>query len=287
MFVLKETTQINDGDFSITFHDKEGHSTTKTYNKISVHEVESICLTFVNVTNTDTGDSALWLSKDYVAVGHLFSRLDRTYIHDTVPADASEVRFYNSNLASVIDVVTLTDLPIYLKTEYCRSKYDADIDVTWVSAIQDYNGIKFGFASENKHTIEVLNGTTYRGLKYTDGFCIVEKDRKDDNELVTTVYLKLDNHVITCAEPLMVDSKTQGMCEYVRKTVSNKFVAFSNDAAKIIYGKKHVLLTMGSYYPDVDYLVAFCDETEKGGSKEFGLLTPEKLEELIFNITSE
>ena len=287
MLYLKETAIINDGDFSITFHDKDGHTTTKTYNKISVHEVESICLAFVNVTNTDTGDSALWLSKDYGAVERLSSRLDRSYLPNTVPADTSEVRFYNSNSASVIDVVTLTNLPIYLKTEYRRAKYDAYIDIRWVSAIQDYNGIKFSFDSENNHTIEVLNDTAYNGLKYTDGFCIVKKDYEIDNELVMTVYLKLDNHVIECAEPLIVDSKTQEMCKYVRKTVSNKFVAFSGDAAKIIYGKKHVLLSMGSYYPNVDYLVAFCDETEKGDSKEFGSLTPEKLEELIFNITSE
>lgn len=282
MFYLKETAIINDGEFSVTFHDKEGHTIAKTYDKVSVYEVESINLAFVNVTNTDTGDSALWLSKDYGATERLSSRLDRSYIPNTVPADTSEVRFYDSNSTSVIDVVTLTDLPIYLKTEYSRAKYDAYIDVTWVSAVEDYNGSKFSFTSENKHTIEVLNGTAYSGLKYTDGFCIVEKDYKDDNELVTTVYLKLDNHVITCAEPLMVDSKTQEMCEYVRKTISNKFVAFSSDATKIIYGKKHVLLTLEN-----DYLYVSCDETNKSRLIMFDSLTPENLEELIFNITSE
>ena len=209
MFILKETAIINDGDFSITFHDKDRHAIAKTYDKVSVYEIESICLVFVNVTNQKTGDSALWLSNSYRAAQFLSSRLYTSYIYDTVPADISEVRFYNNNLASAIDVVTLTNLPIYLKTEYCRSKHDADIDVMWVSAVQDYNGIKFSFASENKHTIEVLNGTAYNDLKYTDGFCIIEKDCEDDNELVTTVYLKLDSHVIECAEPLMVDSKTK------------------------------------------------------------------------------
>ena len=269
MFYLKETAIINDGDFSITFHDKDGHTIAKTYDKVSVYEVESINLAFVNVTNTDTGDSALWLSKDYGATERLSSRLDRSYIPNTVPADTSEVRFYDSNSTSVIDVVTLTDLPIYLKTEYSRAKYDAYIDVTWVSAVEDYNGSKFSFTSENKHAIEVLNDTAYSGLKYTDGFCIVEKDYKDDNELVTTVYLKLDNHVITCAEPLMVDSKTQEMCEYVRKTISNKFVAFSSDATKIIYGKKHVLLTLEN-----DHLYVSCDETNKSRLIMFDSLTP-------------
>ena len=242
MFYLKETAIINDGDFSITFHDKEGNTITKTYDKVSVHEVESICLVFVNVTNQKTGDSALWLSHSYRAAQFLSSRLYTSYIYDTVPADISEVRFYNSHLASVIDVVTLTNLPIYLKTEYCRSKYGADIDVTWVSAVQDYNGTKFSFTSENKHTIEVLNDTAYDGLKYTDGFCIVEKDDyKDNNELVTTVYLKLDNSIIEYAEPLMVDSKTKEMGEYVRKTLSNKVVAFNENSIKVIYGKKPVL----------------------------------------------
>ena len=279
MFYLKETATINsEKPFTVEF---DG-GTTKTYNKISVHEVESICLTFVNVTNTDTGDSALWLSKNYGAAERLSSRLDRSYLPNTVPADTSEVRFYNSNSTSVIDVVTLTDLPIYLKTEYSRAKYGADIDITWVSAVQDYNGSKFSFTSENKHTIEVLNDTAYRGLKYTGGFCIVKKDHEIDNELITTVYLKLDNHVITRAEPLMVDSKTQEMCEYVRKTVSNKFVAFSSDATKIIYGKKHVLLTLEN-----DYLYVSCDETNKSRLIMFDSLTPENLEELIFNITSE
>lgn len=283
MFYLKETAIINDGDFSITFHDKDGHTIAKTYDKVSVYEVESINLAFVNVTNTDTGDSALWLSKDYEATERLSSRLDRSYIPNTVPADTSEVRFYNNSLASVIDVVTLTDLPIYLKTEYCRSKYGADIDITWVSAAQDYNGIKFSLTSENKHTIEALNDTAYSGLKYTDGFCIIEKDYyKDNNELVTTVYLKLDNSIIECAEPLMVDSKTKELGEYVRKTLSNKFVAFSSDATKIIYGKKHVLLTLEN-----DYLYVSCDETNKSRLIMFDSLTPENLEELIFNITSE
>lgn len=282
MFYLKETAIINDGDFSITFHNKEGHTTTKTYNKISVHEVESICLTFVNVTNTDTGDSALWLSKDYVTAERLSSRLDKSYIPNTVPADTSEVRFYNSNSASVIDVVTLTNIPIYLKTEYSRAKYDAYIDIRWVSAIQDYNGIKFSFDSESNHTIEVLNNTAYRGLKYTGGFCIVKKDHEINNELITTVYLKLDNHVIECAEPLMADSKTQEICEYVRKTISNKFVVFSSDAAKIIYGKKHALLTLKN-----DHLYVSCDETNKSRLTMFGSLTPEGLEELVFTVTSE
>ena len=282
MFILKETAIINDGEFSITFHDKEGHTTTKAYNKVSVHEIESICLVFVNVTNTDTGDSALWLTKDYGAAERLSSRLDRSYIPDTVPADTSEVRFYNSNSASVIDVVTLTDLPIYLKTEYSRAKYDAYIDATWVSTAQDYNGSKFTFDSENNHTIEVLNDTAYRGLKYTDGFCVIEKDHENDNELVTTVYLKLDNHVVKCAEPLTVNSKAQEMCEYVRKTVSNKFVAFSSDATKIIYGKKHVLLTLEN-----GYLYVLCNKTTKSGLIPFESLTPEKLEELVFTVTSE
>ena len=282
MFYLKETAIINDGDFSITFHDKDGHAIAKTYDKVSVHEIESICLVFVNVTNQKTGDSALWLSNSYRAAQLLSSRLYTSYVYNTVPVDTSEVRFYNNSLASVIDVVTLTNLPIYLKTEYCRSKYGADIDVTCVSAVQNYNGIKFSFASENKHTIEVLNDTAYDGLKYTDGFCIIEKDCEDDNELVTTVYLKLDNSIIECAEPLMVDSKTQEMYEYVRKTISNKFVAFSSDATKIIYGKKHVLLTL-----EDDYLYVSCDETNKSRLIMFDSLTPENLEELIFNITSK
>ena len=282
MFILKETAQINDGDFSITFHDKDGHAITKTYDKVSVHEIESICLVFVNVTNQKTGDSALWLSHSYRAAQFLSSRLYASYIYDTIPADISEVRFYNNSLASVIDVVTLTDLPIYLKTEYCRTKYDADIDVTWVSAVQDYNGIKFSFASENKHTIEVLNDTVYDGLKYTDGFCIIEKDHEDDNELVTTVYLKLDNSIIECAEPLMVDSKTKEVGEYVRKTFSNKVVTFNSNSIKVIYGKKPVLLTFNAVY-----LTALCDKTTKSGSIPFESLTSERLEELVFSITSE
>ena len=282
MFILKETAIINDGEFSVTFHDKEGHATTKTYNKVSVHEVESICLAFVNVTNTDTGNSALWLSKDYRATERLSSRLNRSYIPNTVPADISEVRFYNSNSANVIDVVILTDLPIYLKTEYSRAKYDAYIDVTWVSAVQDFNGIKFSFDSENNHTIEVLNDTEYNGLKYTDGFCIIEKDCEDDNELVTAVYLKLDNSIIECAAPLMVDSKTKEMGEYVRKTISNKVIAFNENSIKVIYGKKPALLTFNAVY-----LTALCDKTTKSGSIPFESLTPEKLEELVFTITSE
>ena len=210
------------------------------------------------------------------------SRLYTSYIYDTVPADISEVRFYNNSLASVIDVVTLTNLPIYLKTEYCRSKYGADIDVTWVSAIQSYNGIKFSFTSENKHTIEVLNDTAYNSLKYTDGFCVVKKDYEDDNELVTTVYLKLDNSIIECAEPLMVDSKTKEMGEYVKKTLSNKVVAFNSNSIKVIYGKKPVLLTFNAVY-----LTALCDKTTKSGSIPFESLTSERLEELVFSVTSE
>lgn len=282
MFILKETAIINDGDFSITFHDKDGHTIAKTYDKVSVHEIESICLVFVNVTNQKTGDSALWLSNSYRAVQFLSSRLYTSYIYDTVPADISEVRFYNSHLASVIDVVTLTNLPIYLKTGYYRSKYGADIDVTWLSAVQDYNGTKFSFTSENKHTIEVLNDTAYDGLKYTDGFCIVEKDYEDDNELVTTVYLKLDNSIIEYAEPLMVDSKTKEMGEYVRKTLSNKVVAFNSNSIKVIYGKKPVLLTFNAVY-----LTALCDKTTKSGSIPFESLTSERLEELVFSVTSE
>lgn len=282
MFILKETAIINDGDFSITFHDKDGHTIAKTYDKVSVHEIESICLAFVNVTNQKTGDSALWLSNSYRAVQFLSSRLYTSYIYDTVPADISEVRFYNSNLASVIDVVTLTNLPIYLKTEYCTAKYDADMDTSWVSSVQGYNGIKFSFDSENKHTIEVLNDTAYNGLKYTDGFCIIEKDCEDDNELVTAVYLKLDNSIIGCAAPLMVDSKTKEMGEYVRKTISNKVIAFNENSIKVIYGKKPVLLTFNAVY-----LTALCDKTTKSGSIPFESLTPEKLEELVFTITSE
>ena len=282
MFILKETAIINDGDFSITFHDKDGHTIAKTYDKVSVHEIESIRLVFVNVTNQKTGDSALWLSNNYRAVQFLSSRLYTSYIYDTVPADISEVRFYNNSLASVIDVVTLTNLPIYLKTEYCRSKYGADIDVTWVSAIQSYNGIKFSFTSENKHTIEVLNDTEYNSLKYTDGFCVVKKDYEDGNELVTTVYLKLDNSIIECAAPLMVDSKTKEMGEYVRKTISNKVVAFNSNSIKVIYGKKPVLLTFNAVY-----LTALCDKTTKSGSIPFESLTSERLEELVFNVTSE
>ena len=282
MFILKETAIINDGDFSITFHDKKGNTITKTYDKVSVHEIESICLVFVNVTNQKTGDSALWLSNNYRAVQFLSSRLYTSYIYNTVPADISEVRFYNNSLASVIDVVTLTNLPIYLKTEYCRSKYGADIDVTWVSAIQSYNGIKFSFTSENKHTIEVLNDTAYNSLKYTDGFCVVKKDYEDDNELVTTVYLKLDNSIIECAEPLMVDSKTKEVGEYVKKTLSNKVVAFNSNSIKVIYGKKPVLLTFNAVY-----LTALCDKTTKSGSIPFESLTSERLEELVFSVTSE
>lgn len=282
MFCLKETATINDGDFSITFHDKDGHAIAKIYDKVSVHEIESICLVFVNVTNQKTGDSALWLSHSYGAAQFLVSRLYTSYIYDTVPADISEVRFYNSNLASVIDVVTLTDLPIYLKTEYSRAKYDAYIDIRWVSAIQDYNGIKFSFDSENNHTIEVLNNTAYNGLKYTDGFCIVEKDYENDNELVTTAYLKLNNSVIKYAEPLMVDSKTKELGKYVRKTLSNKVVAFNENSIKVIYGKKPVLLTFNTVY-----LTALCNKTTKSGSIPLELLTPEKLEELVFVVTSE
>lgn len=281
MFILKETAIINDGDFSITFHDKDGHTIAKTYDKVSVHEIESIRLVFVNVTNQKTSDSALWLSNKYGAVQRLASRLDTSCLHDTIPADMDAVRFYDKS-TDVIDVIVNSDLPIYLKTEYCRSKYGADIDVTWVSAIQSYNGIKFSFTSENKHTIEVLNDTEYNGLKYTDGFCIIEKDCKDDNELVTAVYLKLDNSIIECAAPLMVDSKTKEMGEYVRKTISNKVVAFNEDSIKVIYGKKHVLLTLEN-----DNLYVSCDETNKSRLTMFGSLTPEGLEELIFNITSE
>lgn len=281
MFILKETAIINDGDFSITFHDKDGHTIAKTYDKVSVHEIESIRLVFVNVTNQKTGDSALWLSNNYGAVQRLASRLDTSCLHDTIPADMDAVRFYDKS-TDVIDVIVNSDLPIYLKTEYCRSKYGADIDVTWVSAIQSYNGIKFSFTSENKHTIEVLNDTEYNGLKYTDGFCIIEKDCEDDNELVTAVYLKLDNSIIECTAPLMVDSKTKEMGEYVRKTISNKVVAFNEDSIKVIYGKKHVLLTLEN-----DNLYVSCDETNKSRLTMFGSLTPEGLEELIFNITSE
>ena len=281
MFYLKETAIINDGDFSITFHDKDGHTIAKTYDKVSVHEIESIRLVFVNVTNQKTSDSALWLSNKYGAVQRLASRLDTSCLHDTIPADMDAVRFYDKS-TDVIDVIVNSDLPIYLKTEYCRSKYGADIDVTWVSAIQSYNGIKFSFTSENKHTIEVLNDTEYNGLKYTDGFCIIEKDCEDDNELVTAVYLKLDNSIIECAAPLMVDSKTKEMGEYVRKTISNKVVAFNEDSIKVIYGKKHVLLTLEN-----DNLYVSCDETNKSRLTMFGSLTPEGLEELIFNITSE
>lgn len=279
MFDLKEIALINsERPFTIEFKD----GTTKTYNKVSVYEVESIQLDFVGVTNKDTGDSALWLSNNYGAVQRLASRLDMSYLPDTVPADISEVRFYNNSLASVIDVVTLTNLSIYLKTEYCRSKYGADIDVTWVSAMQGYNGIKFSFDSENKHTIEVLNGTAYNGLKYTDGFCIIAKDHRYDNELVTTVYLKLDNSIIKYAEPLMVDSKRQEMSEYVRKTISNKIIAFNENSMKVIYGKKHVLLTLEN-----DHLYISCDETNKSRSTMLNSLTPEGLEELAFTITSE
>ena len=274
MFILKETAIINDGDFSITFHDKDGHTIAKTYDKVSVHEIESIRLVFVNVTNQKTGDSALWLSNNYGAVQRLASRLDTSRLHDTIPADMDAVRFYDKS-TDVIAVIVNSDLPIYLKTEYCRSKYGA-------SAIQSYNGIKFSFTSENKHTIEVLNDTEYNGLKYTDGFCIIEKDCKDDNELATAVYLKLDNSIIECAAPLMVDSKTKEMGEYVRKTISNKVVAFNEDSIKVIYGKKHVLLTLEN-----DNLYVSCDETNKSRLTMFGSLTPEGLEELIFNITSE
>ena len=126
-----------------------------------------------------------------------------------------------------------------------------------------------------------LAGRFLGGVSYTEG-AYVEKDYEDDNGLVTTVYLKLDNRVIKCAEPLTIDSKTQEMCEYVRKTVSNKFVTFSSDATKIIYGKKHVLLTLEN-----DRLYVSCDETNKSRLIMFDSLTPENLEELIFNITSE
>lgn len=56
MFDLKETAIINsEKPFTIEFKD----GTTKTYNKVSVYEVEPIELVFVSVTNKDTGDSAL------------------------------------------------------------------------------------------------------------------------------------------------------------------------------------------------------------------------------------
>lgn len=34
MFILKETAIINDGDFSITFHDKKGNTITKPTTKL-------------------------------------------------------------------------------------------------------------------------------------------------------------------------------------------------------------------------------------------------------------
>lgn len=155
-------------------------------------------------------------------------------------------------------------------------------ETSWVSAIQNHNGIKFSFDSENKHTIEVLNDTAYDGLKYTDGFCIVKKDYEDDNELVTTVYLKLDNSIIECAEPLMVDSKTKELGEYVRKALSDKVIAFNSNSIKVIYGKKHVLLTFEN-----DYFYVSCDETNKSRLTMFDSLTTEGLEELVFTVTSE
>lgn len=204
-----------------------------------------------------------------------------SYLHDTIPADMSVVKFYDRS-TDVIDIIVNSDLPIYLKTEYCVSKYGADIGVLWVSTAQDYNGLKFGVDSENKHTISVLNGTAYDGLKYTDGFCIIEKDYEYDNELTTTIYLKLDNSVIKYAMPLMVDSKVGEALEYVRKTLSNKVIAFNENSIKVIYGKKHVLLTLEN-----DYLYVLCDETTKSRLTMFESLTPEKLEELVFNVTSE
>lgn len=80
----------------------------------------------------------------------------------------------------------------------------------------------------------------------------------------------------------MVDSKTKEMGEYVRKTISNKVIAFNENSIKVIYGKKPVLLTFNAVY-----LTALCDKTTKSGSIPFESLTPEKLEELVFTITSE
>ena len=285
MFDLKETALINsEKPFAVEFKDKNGAKITKTYNKVSVYEVESIDLIFVNVTNKETGDSALWLSHSYSAVQHLSSKLDISYINDTVPTDISVVKFYDSS-TDVIDIVVNSDLPIYLKTEYCRAKYGADIDITWVSTMQSYNGLKFSLDKNNAHTVKALDNTLYNDLKYTDAFCTIEKDDRYDNELVTIVYLKLDNSVIKYATPLMVDSSVKEMCEYVRKTVSDKIIGFNENSIKIIYGKKHVLLTLDGYMLDADYLTASCDETRKSGYTVFESLTPERLEELVFNVT--
>ena len=278
MFDLKETAIINsEKPFVIEFK----NSTTKTYNKVNVYEVEPIELAFVSVTNKDTGDSALWLSNSYRAVQFLASRLDISYLHDTVPTDVTTVRFYDKS-TDVIDTIVNSDLPIYLKTEYCRSKYGADIDALWASAVQGYNGLKFSIDSENKHTIGILNDTAYDGLKYTDGFCIIEKDCESDNELITTIYLKLDNSIIDYAMPFMIDSKVGESLEHVRKTLSNKVVGFNKNSIKVIYGKKHVLLTLEN-----DYLYVLCDETTKSRLTMFESLTPEGLEELVFTVTSE
>lgn len=280
MFVLKKTALINsEKPFTVDFTNKNNSKVTKTYDKISVYEVEFIGLTFVGVANNDTGDSALWLSNDYRAVELLASRLDMSYLYDTIP-NISVVKFYDKS-TDVIDMVVNSDFPIYLKTEYCTAKYGADIDISWVSTVQDYSGIKLSIDKENVHTIQELNNTVCDGLKYTDGFCTIEKDHEDDNELTTTVYLKLDNSVIEYATPLMVDSKTREMCECARETISNKVIGFNENSIKIIYGKKHVLLTLEN-----DYLCVSCDETTKSRFVLFDSLTPEKLEELVFNITS-
>lgn len=283
MFELKETALINsEKPFTVEFKD----GTTKTYNKVSVHEVKPIDLIFVNVTNKETGDSALWLSHNYSAVQRLSSRLDISYINDTVPTDISVMKFYD-NSTDVIDVVVNSDLPIYLKTECYWIKYDADIYTSWVSTVHDCNGLKFSLDKDNVHTIKAMDDTKRDGLKYTDAFCVVEKDCENHNKLTTTVYLKLDKSVIKYVTPLMVDSSAKEMCEYVRKTVSDKIIGFNENSIKIIYGKKHVLLSLDGYMLDADYLTASCDETRKSGYTVFESLTPERLEELVFNVTSE